>query len=106
MQVTYQCRFISTGLKPVLGLYTASPSVFMGFKYNELLMELIRPLLAGLQLGVISPTSPPPSRSRTTLFPTPTRRGERKGEREKERGAPPPSPSPIRTRGGGACGLP
>ena len=32
--------------------------------------------------------------------------GGKEGERKKERGAPPPSPSPIRTRGGGARGLP
>ena len=44
--------------------------------------------------------NPPPSRSRTPLFPTPTRRGKGRGRGRRKGGRRPLSPSPIRTRGG------
>ena len=50
--------------------------------------------------------SPPPSRSRTPLFPTPTRRGKGRGRGRRKGGRRPPSPSPIQTRGEEARGPP
>ena len=51
--------------------------------------------------------SPTPTGSRTPSFPCPSRRGGRKGERGGRKGGRcPPPPCSIRTRGGGARGLP